>query len=195
MRKLRPAPGDDAEGSLTASTNMPAAHSADPRAESITIRRARREDVPHVLRLIRELAAYEREPDAVVATEDDLVRDGFDAEAPAFEILLAVAGEHICGFAFYFFTYSTWNGRRCLYLEDVFVEPPFRGRGAGLTLMKALAREAVERDCRRFVWQVLDWNEPAIGFYERLGAKVHREWLTVRLEGEALEALARADVR
>ena len=94
------------------------------------------------------------------------------------------------GFAFYFFSYSTWVGRRCLYLEDLFVQPAHRGKGAGIALMKALAKEAVAKECRRFVWQVLDWNAPAIEFYERLGAKVLREWLTVRLEGEALARLA-----
>jgi len=140
--------------------------------------------------LIRELAAYEREPDAVAATEEDLLRDGFDAPSPAFEVLLATAADEIVGFALYFFSYSTWTGRRCLYLEDIFVEPAWRGRGTGRALMKELARDAIERGCQRFVWQVLDWNESAIGFYEKLGAKVHREWLSVRLEGEALAALA-----
>jgi GNAT superfamily N-acetyltransferase len=154
------------------------------------IRKATRDDVPVILALVKELATYEREPDAVVATEEDLARDGF-GEQPAFEVLLAEEGdEGVVGFAFYFFTYSTWVGRRCLHLEDLFVRPSARGRGTGLALMKALAGIAVERDCRRFVWQVLDWNEPAIGFYERLGAKVMREWLTVRLEGEALARLA-----
>ena len=155
------------------------------------IRRAERGDVPAVLGLIRELAAYEREPDAVIATEADLLRDGFGAGPPAFEVLVASIEGQIIGFAFYFFTYSTWNGRRCLYLEDLFVKPSYRGRGAGLALMRALAKEAVDRECRRFVWQVLDWNQPAIDFYEKLGAKVHREWLTVRLEGDALADFAR----
>jgi GNAT superfamily N-acetyltransferase len=155
----------------------------------LVIRKATRADVPAILALVKELAAYEREPDAVVATEADLLRDGFGDE-PAFHVLVAEESASVVGFAFYFFSYSTWVGRKCLYLEDVFVQPAHRGRGAGIALMKALAEEAVAQECRRFVWQVLDWNEPAIAFYERLGAKVLREWLTVRLEGEALIRLA-----
>jgi len=169
------------------------------------IRKATRADVPAILGLVRELAAYEKEPDAVIATEADFLRDGF-GERPAFEVLVAEVAEdadqeaeggaggsaatRVVGFAFYFFSYSTWVGRKCLYLEDLFVEPSQRGKGTGIALMRALAKVAVERDCRRFVWSVLDWNEPAIGFYERLGAKVMREWLTVRLEGEALTRLS-----
>jgi GNAT superfamily N-acetyltransferase len=132
----------------------------------LVIRKATREDVPAILTLVKELATYEKEPDAVVAVEADFLRDG------------------------YFFSYSTWVGRKCLYLEDLFVKPAHRGQGAGIALMKALAKVAVETDCRRFVWAVLDWNEPAIAFYERLGGKVMREWLTVRLEGDALTRLA-----
>ena len=161
------------------------------------IRKATRADVPAILALVKELAAYEREPDAVVATEADFLRDGF-GESPAFHVLVATEGERegegedrgVIGFAFYFFSYSTWVGRRCLYLEDLFVQPAHRGKGAGIALMAALAQEAIAQECRRFVWQVLDWNEPAIAFYERLGAKVLREWLTVRLEGDALASLA-----
>ncbi len=157
----------------------------------LVIRKATPTDVPDVLALVKELAAYEREPDAVVATEADFLRDGF-GEAPAFHVLVAEdAAGAVIGFALYFFSYSTWVGRRCLYLEDLFVQPEHRGKGAGVALMKALAKEAVAKECRRFVWQVLDWNAPAIAFYERLGASVRREWLSVRLEGEALAALAR----
>jgi GNAT superfamily N-acetyltransferase len=157
----------------------------------LVIRKATPPDVPEVLALVKELAAYEREPDAVVATEADFLRDGF-GETPAFHVLVAEdAPGQVIGFALYFFSYSTWVGRRCLYLEDLFVQPAHRGKGAGIALMQALAREAVANECRRFVWQVLDWNAPAIAFYERLGAKVLREWLTVRLEGDALTALAR----
>ena len=157
----------------------------------LVIRKATATDVPDVLALVKELAAYEREPDAVVATEADFLRDGF-GEPPAFHVLVAEdAGSAVIGFALYFFSYSTWVGRRCLYLEDLFVQPAHRGKGAGVALMKALAKEAVAKECRRFVWQVLDWNAPAIAFYERLGASVRREWLSVRLEGDALAALAR----
>ena len=157
----------------------------------LVIRKATATDVPDVLALVKELAAYEREPDAVVATEADFLRDGF-GETAAFHVLVAEdAGSAVIGFALYFFSYSTWVGRRCLYLEDLFVQPEHRGKGAGIALMKALAKEAVAKECRRFVWQVLDWNAPAIAFYERLGASVRREWLSVRLEGDALAALAR----
>ena len=155
----------------------------------LVIRKATREDVPAILGLEKELATYEREPDAVIATEEDFLRDGF-GERPAFEVLIAEEAAETIGFAFYFFNYSTWVGRKCLYLEDLFVRPAHRGRGAGIALMKALAKIAVETDCRRFIWAVLDWNEPAITFYESLGAKVMREWLHVRLEGEALTRLA-----
>ena len=157
----------------------------------LVIRKATPSDVPRVLALVKDLAAYEREPDAVVATEADFLRDGF-GEAPAFHVLVAEDAQgEVLGFALYFFSYSTWIGRRCLYLEDLFVQPAHRGKGAGVALMKALAKEAVTKECRRFVWQVLDWNAPAVAFYERLGAKVLREWLTVRLEGDALAELAR----
>jgi len=139
--------------------------------------------------LVKELATYEKEPDAVIATEADLLRDGF-GEKPQFEVLIVEDGGAPIGFAFYFFTYSTWVGRKCLFLEDLFVKPSHRGKGAGIALMKALAKVAVETECRRFVWNVLDWNQPAITFYERLGAKVMRDWLSVRIEGEALARLA-----
>ena len=155
----------------------------------LVIRKATREDVPAILGLVKELATYEREPDAVIATEEDFLRDGF-GERPAFEVLIAEQAGGTIGFAFYFFNYSTWVGRKCLYLEDLFVQPAQRGQGAGIALMKALAKIAVETDCRRFIWAVLDWNDPAIAFYESLGAKVMREWLHVRLEGEALTRLA-----
>jgi GNAT superfamily N-acetyltransferase len=156
---------------------------------STRTRPATRADVPLILALIRELATYEREPDAVVATEGDLLRDGF-GDQPAFEVLIAEVNGVAVGFALYFFTYSTWRGRQCLYLEDLFVRPEQRGQGAGLALMRGLAREALRRNCPRFCWQVLDWNEPSIAFYERLGAKVAHEWLTIRLDGDALAALA-----
>ena len=157
----------------------------------ITVRKATLPDVPRILELVRGLADYEREPDAVVATEEDFVRDGF-GEHPAFHVHVAVDEEAIVGFALWFFTWSTWRGRKCLHLEDLFVEPAHRKKGAGLALMRALAEEAVARGCARFIWQVLDWNEPSIAFYEKLGADVKREWIAVRLDGAALAALAGA---
>jgi GNAT superfamily N-acetyltransferase len=155
----------------------------------LVIRKATRADVREILGLVKELATYEKEPEAVVATEADFLRDGF-GERPLFEVLIAEDGGAAIGFAFYFFTYSTWVGTKCLFLEDLFVKPSHRGKGAGIALMKALAKVAVETECGRFVWNVLDWNTPSIAFYERLGAKVMKEWLTVRIEGEALTSLA-----
>jgi GNAT superfamily N-acetyltransferase len=141
-----------------------------------------------VLQLVRELAAYERAPESVVATEEDYLRDGF-GPTPSFRVLMAEWDGAPVGFAFYFFAYSTWRGRPVLYLEDLFVRPEHRKKGIGLALMRRLARIAVDRGCARFVWEVLDWNEPAIQFYESLGAEVLRSWLNVRIEGSALERL------
>ncbi|HTI33312.1 MAG TPA: GNAT family N-acetyltransferase [Miltoncostaea sp.] len=159
----------------------------------IAIRPAVAADVPLILALIRDLAAYEREPSAVVATEADLLRDGF-GETPRFHVLLAERDGEPAGFAFYFFSYSTWRGRPALYLEDLFVRPEHRAYGLGKALMARLARIAVDEGCPRFVWEVLDWNEPALRFYASIGAEVLRSWLNVRLEGEALARLAAADV-
>ena len=155
----------------------------------LAIRTATPSDVPTILSLVRELATYEREPNAVTATEADFLRNGF-GDRPFFRTLMAEWTGATVGFALYFFGFSTWTGGPTLYLEDLFVREAHRGRGVGIALMKHLAREAVERGCTRFVWQVLDWNEPSIRFYESLGAKVLREWLTVRIDGEALAKLA-----
>jgi len=154
------------------------------------LRPATAADVPGILKLIHELAAYEREADAVRVTADDLLREGF-GEHPLFHGLLGEIEGKLAGFAFYFFNYSTWQGRPGLYLEDLFVRPDHRGLGLGRGLMQALAQIAVERGCGRFSWQVLDWNSDAISFYQQLGAEVLREWLTVRMSGDALHALAR----
>lgn len=155
----------------------------------LALRPATSADVPLILAFIRELAEYEREPDAVEATEEALLRDGFGPR-PLFEVTIAEWSGEPVGFALWFLAYSTWKARPTLYLEDLFVRPAARGRGAGMALMQHLARIAVERGCGRFVWQVLDWNAPSIAFYESLGAKVLREWLTCRVDGAALEALA-----
>jgi GNAT superfamily N-acetyltransferase len=155
----------------------------------LTLRPGTAADVPLILSLIRELATYERAPKAVVATEADLLRDGFGEER-LFRTLLAEVDGVPVGFAFFFLAYSTWRGQPTLYLEDLFVRPSARGNGVGRGLMRALAAEALRLGCGRFIWQVLDWNTPSIHFYESLGAEVVREWLTCRLEGESLHALA-----
>lgn len=164
--------------------------SSTPKPPRFALRPGTAADVPLVLSLIRELATYERAPDAVVATETDLLRDGF-GEVPLFRTLIAEVEDGApVGFAFFFLAYSTWRGQPTLYLEDLFVRPSARGNGVGRGLMQALAAEALRLGCGRFVWQVLDWNMPSIHFYESLGAEVVREWLTCRLEGESLRALA-----
>jgi GNAT superfamily N-acetyltransferase len=153
------------------------------------IRPATPADVSLILALIRELAAYEREPHAVLATEADLLRDGFGSER-YFECLIAEEDGQPAGFALYFFNYSTWRGRPGIHLEDLFVRPPFRGRGIGKALLTRVASVAVERQCGRLQWDVLDWNQPAIDFYHRLGAKFLDEWRIMRVSDEALTNLA-----
>ena len=156
---------------------------------SLRLRPATRDDVADIRRLIRALADYEKEPDAAVVTEADLLRDGF-GEKPLFKVVMAEWEGAVVGFAFYFYNYSTWQGRPGLYLEDLFVMPSHRGKGIGKALLVHLARIALRENCGRFVWQVLDWNTPSIQFYESLGAVVMKEWLTMRVTGEALKKLA-----
>ncbi|OWK27778.1 GNAT family N-acetyltransferase [Sphingomonas mucosissima] len=156
---------------------------------TIAIRAAQTGDVPTILRFIRELAAYEREPDAVEATEPMLQAALFGA-APAAEVLIAERGGTSVGFALFFHTFSTWTGRRGLWLEDLYVTPEARGSGAGAALLQALAGIAIDRDCPRLEWTVLDWNTPAIAFYRAKGAKPQDEWTTQRVTGAALLALA-----
>ena len=156
----------------------------------LVIRKAEPRDVPRILELIRELAAYEKAPEQAVATEADLLVDGF-GPAPRYFCLMADWEGAPAGLAFYFHNYSTWQGRWGLYLEDLFVRPEHRGRGIGKALLVELARIAVREGCGRFQWQVLDWNTPAIEFYERLGARRLPDWMTMRIDGEALERLAR----
>lgn len=155
----------------------------------VTLRPATRGDVPLILDFIRALAEYEREPDAVLATEAMLEAELF-GERPGAEVVIAHADGRPAGFALFFHNFSTWLGRRGLYLEDLFVHPEFRGRGVGQVLMAYLAKLAVERGCGRFEWSVLDWNTPAIDFYRRLGAVGMEEWTVQRLAGDALHALA-----
>jgi GNAT superfamily N-acetyltransferase len=139
--------------------------------------------------MIRGLAAYERLAGELEATLPRLRRHGF-GRRPYFEALICRRGRTPVGFALYYFTYSTFMARPTLYLEDLFVRPEERGHGAGRKLLQALARIAVRRGCGRLEWTVLDWNTPAIRFYERLGARLRREWLLTRLTGEPLRRLA-----
>lgn len=154
-----------------------------------TIRPATAADVGLILKFIRALAEYEREPDAVEATEEDLLRHGF-GENPYFQCLIAEQDGAAAGFALYFYDYSTWLGRPGLYLEDVFVDPRYRGLGIGKALLKRLAAIALEKGCARMKWEVLDWNQPAIDFYAGLGAEFLDTWRNVRVSGEALRKLA-----
>ena len=154
-----------------------------------TIRTATAADVAQILNFIRALAVYEREPDAVTATEAGLLRDGF-GPSPFYFCLIAEHDGHAAGFALYFFNYSTWMGRPGLYLEDLFVHPEFLGLGIGKDLLKKVAAIAVENNCPRLQWEVLDWNTPAIEFYKAMGAEFLDEWLNVRVSGDALLQLA-----
>ena len=158
----------------------------------LSIRPATIDDVPLIRALIGELAEYERLADAAVATDADLRAQLFGV-APAAEVLIGEVDGEPAGFALFFHNFSTFLGKRGLYLEDLFVRPAARGVGLGKHLMAALARIAVQRDCGRFEWSVLDWNAPAIGFYRRIGAVGMDEWTVQRLEGEALHALASHD--
>ena len=142
-----------------------------------------------MLRFVRELADYERSADKVVATEADLAA-ALRATPPAMEAVIAEDDGAPLGFALFFHNYSTWTGFRGLYLEDLYVTPEARGRGVGKALLAHVAAIAVARRCARFEWSVLDWNEPAIGFYQSLGARPMDEWTVYRLEGGALAALA-----
>jgi len=154
------------------------------------LRAAGPDDAATIRRLIVDLATYEREPDAVLVTVEAL-RDQLAAARPPFECLLAEDDDGVAvGFALYFHNYSTWRGRPGLYLEDLFVEPRCRGRGIGKQLLARLAQIAVERGCARMEWAVLDWNTPAIEFYERLGARPMSEWTIFRLADAALRGLA-----
>ena len=155
----------------------------------LTLRPAEAADVPLILSFVRELAEYEREPHAVCATEADLLRDGFGPQ-PRFHCIVAEWDDQPAGFALYFYNYSTWKGRPGIYLEDLYVRPAFRKRGIGRSFFVWLARLAVKENLGRIVWQVLDWNQPAIDFYQSLGAAPASGWRTMRLAGSAIQNLS-----
>jgi GNAT superfamily N-acetyltransferase len=155
------------------------------------IRSARVDDVPIILGLIRDLATYERAPDEVTATEEQLV-DVLFGERPAAEVLLAFEDASPVGFAVHFYNFSTWLGRPGLYLEDLFVKPEKRGKGYGRALLVELAKIAHDHGCGRMEWAVLNWNEPAIKFYQTLGAKPMNEWTVFRLTRDEIARLADA---
>ena len=156
---------------------------------NFTIRSATAEDVPLVLQLIRDLATYERAPNEVTATEEQLRKVLFGSK-PAAEVRLAFADGNAVGFALFFHNFSTWLGRPGLYLEDLFIRPEDRGKGYGRALLVDLAQIARDRGCGRMEWAVLDWNEPAIQFYRKLGAKPMDEWTVFRLTRDGIERLA-----
>jgi GNAT superfamily N-acetyltransferase len=159
------------------------------RPNQFEIRPAHLQDVPIILELIRDLATYERAPNEVTATEEQLV-DVLFGERPAAEVLIAFEGKSAVGFAVFFYNFSTWLGRPGLYLEDLFVKPEKRGKGYGRGLLIELAKIARDRGCGRMEWAVLDWNEPAIKFYRTLGAKPMDEWTVFRLTRDGIASLA-----
>jgi GNAT superfamily N-acetyltransferase len=158
---------------------------------TVTIRPATPEDAALVLRFIRELAEFEREPDAVKASEESLKHALFGERSA--EAVIAEQEGRPMGFALFFHNFSTWTGRKGLYLEDLYVTPEARGSGVGTALLRHLAGIALDRDCGRFEWAVLDWNTPAIDFYTAMGAESLDEWRVRRVTGDALIKLAGRD--
>jgi len=157
---------------------------------SLTIRPAVRTDATQILAFITELAEYERARHEVIASVADIEHSLFDEGSTVHSLICERDGRAI-GFAVYFYSYSTWLGRNGIYLEDLYITPEQRGGGAGRDLLRYIAREAVEHRCGRLEWSVLDWNAPAIGFYESLGAQAQDEWVRYRLDGDKLLSFAR----
>jgi GNAT superfamily N-acetyltransferase len=151
----------------------------------IEIRDAKPSDAKTILHFINELAIYEKEPNAVKTNEQAILNTLFCEGATAHSIL-CLDGDEAIGFAVYFYNYSTWLGKNGLYLEDLYVSPDSRGKGAGKAIMKHLANTALKNNCGRFEWVVLDWNKPAIDFYDSIGAKPQTEWIIYRLTGQEL---------
>ena len=159
---------------------------------TITTRFARPDDVATILRFVRELAEFEKAPDEVVATEA-LMQEALFGAHPAAEALIAEDGDTPVGMALFFHNFSTWTGVRGIWLDDLYVTPEARGKGAGTALLKAVARIAVERGCARYEWWVLDWNQRAIDLYRSMGAQAMDEWTVQRVSGDALRKLAGLD--
>ena len=155
----------------------------------LQIRAATIDDAPQIMQFIIELAEYEKARDEVKASVEDIEQSLFSDSATAKALICELDGKAI-GFAVYFYNYSTWLGRNGIYLEDLYITPSSRGSGAGKALLKYLAKKAVDEDCGRLEWIVLDWNTPAIEFYESFGAKAQNEWIDYRLTGDALKAFA-----
>ena len=149
------------------------------------IRIATKNDMPSVLELIQELATFEKEPDAVVVTVDDLVRDGF-SENPLFQCFVAEVDNEIIGMALFYYRFSTWKGKT-IHLEDLIVKESKRGTGAGFALYKEIIKQGKAENVRRIEWNVLDWNTPAIDFYEKSGAKVLGDWRVVHMDDKGIE--------
>ena len=155
----------------------------------IEIRQATIEDSALILRFVTELAIYEKAENEVIATQSDIENSIFGKDSSAKAVICNINNQPV-GFAVYFFNYSTWLGKHGLYLEDLYVSPEYRGAGAGKALLKHLAGIALSKNCGRFEWSVLDWNEPAIQFYRSIGAISQDEWVGYRLTGKALEEFA-----
>ena len=156
----------------------------------MSIRSAKPADVPAILQLIKDLAVYEKAPDAVKSTEENL-RVALFGEEPKVFAHVAEDGGKIVGIAIWFLNYSTWMGTHGIYLEDLYVDPEFRGKGYDIALLKSLAKICVERGYSRLQWWVLDWNEPSINFYKSLGAVPMDEWTVFRVDGQALQNLGK----
>lgn len=152
---------------------------------SITIRQAHPEDAAAIYAMIYELAVYEKAPEEVVTTPDEIRETLFGAGSNTEALIGEIAG-NIVGYAVFFTSYSTWLGRNGIYMEDLYVSPAYRGQGAGRALLKHIAQCAVQRRCGRLEWSVLDWNQPAIDFYQSIGALPQSEWVRYRLDGDAL---------
>ena len=159
----------------------------------LKIRKASVEDVPLILSFIHELAEYEREPGAVQATRDDLIRDGFSAN-PKFRVVIAEWDGNPAGMAFFFNNYSTWQGRQGIFLEDLFVRSQFRRKGVGRALMVHLAKLAITEHCYGMRWEVLDWNTTAIEVYQKLGARFREPWRVMQITGKDLKRLSETEL-